>query len=116
MERFLDKLANSLTREELEVLGRLYYHALKLEREFFSSQPLYQKTLVPLLKLSNSANHRNNIVSDFELSCTVLDSSTVLSEIGILTTLKVEQNGAENLDDCKSSMDLRNTWDALHQC
>ena len=78
MERFLDKLANCLTREELEVLGRLYYHALKLETEFFSAQPLYQETLVPLLKLSNSANRRNNIVSDFELSCTVLDSSTIL--------------------------------------
>ena len=78
MERFLDKLANCLTREELEVLGRLYYHALKLETEFFLAQPLYQETLVPLLKPSNSTNRRNNIVSDFELSCTVLDSSTVL--------------------------------------
>ena len=116
METFLDKLANSLTREELEVLGRLYYHALKLETEFFSAQPLYQKTLVPLLKLSNSSNHRYNIVSDFELSCTILDSSAILSEIGILITLKVEKNGAENLDDCKSSMDLRNDWDALRQC
>jgi len=112
-EKLLDNLAKSLTGEDFEVLGRLYCHALKLEREFFSAQPLYQRTLVPLLKLSNSANCRYTLVSDFELSCTVLDSSAVLSEMAILTTLKAERNGAENFNNCKSSVDLRNTWDAI---
>lgn len=113
METFLDKLANLLTGEKLEVLGRLYYHALKLEREFFAAQPLYQKTLVPLLKLIDSANCRYTIISDFELSCTALDSLSIVSEIAILTTLKAEQNSAENLTDRKLSLDLRNTWEAL---
>jgi len=112
-EELLDKLAISLTGEELEVLRRLYYHALKLEIEFFSAQPFSQRTLVPMLKLGDSASRRYTIVSDFDLSCTVLDSSAVLAEIAILTTLKTEQNGAENLSDHKSSSELRKTWDAL---
>lgn len=112
-EELLDKLAISLTGEELEVLGRLYHHALKLERDFFSAQPLSQRTLVPLLKPGDSASRRFTIVSDFDLSCTLLDSSAVLAEIAILTTLKTEQNGAENPSDRKSSSELRNTWDAL---
>lgn len=112
-EELLDKLAISLTGEELFVLGRLYHHALKLEIEFFSAQPCSQRTLVPLLKLGDSAGRRYTIVSDFDLSCTVSDSSAVLADIAILTTLKTEQNGAENLSDRKSSSDLRNTWNAL---
>lgn len=112
-EELLDKLAISLTGEELEVLGRLYHHALKLEGEFFSAQPLSQRALVPLLKPGDSASCQYTIVSDFDLSCTLLDSSAVLAEIAILTTLKTEQNGAENPSDKKSSSELRNTWDAL---
>eukprot|EP01018_Ginkgo_biloba_P019368 Gb_05453 [translate_table: standard] len=112
-EELLDRLAISLTGEELEVLGRLYHHALKLEIEFFSAQPFSQRCQVPLLKLGDLANCRYIIVSDFDLSCTVVDSSAVLAEIAILTTLKAEQNGVENVSGRKLSSDLRNTWDAL---
>eukprot|EP00252_Welwitschia_mirabilis_P021998 TRINITY_DN5814_c0_g1_i2.p1 TRINITY_DN5814_c0_g1~~TRINITY_DN5814_c0_g1_i2.p1 ORF type:complete len:297 (+),score=55.56 TRINITY_DN5814_c0_g1_i2:489-1379(+) len=47
------------------------------------------------------------------MSCTVKESSMVLAELSILTSLKAEQNPSEKLVDCKSSSDLRNIWDAL---
>ncbi|XP_057850301.2 bifunctional TH2 protein, mitochondrial isoform X2 [Cryptomeria japonica] len=113
IEELLDKLAISLTGEELEVLGRLYEQALKLEIEFFSAQPLFQRTSVPVLKMGNSANCRFTVVSDFDLSCTIVDSSAVLVEIAIQTTLKAEQSETETLGDRKSAAELRNTWDTL---
>eukprot|EP00252_Welwitschia_mirabilis_P022001 TRINITY_DN5814_c0_g2_i4.p1 TRINITY_DN5814_c0_g2~~TRINITY_DN5814_c0_g2_i4.p1 ORF type:complete len:562 (+),score=103.55 TRINITY_DN5814_c0_g2_i4:660-2345(+) len=113
IEELLDKLAISLTGEELEVLERLYNHAMKLELEFFSAQPLSQRTVVPLLVLESSANHHYIIASDFDLSCTVVDSSVILAELSILTSRKAEQNHAENFTECKPSSDLRKTWDTL---
>ncbi|KAH9308063.1 hypothetical protein KI387_035974, partial [Taxus chinensis] len=113
IEELLDKLAISLTGEELEVLGRLYHQALKLEIEFFSAQPLSQRTSVPVLKVGDLADTRYTVVSDFDLSCTILDSSVVLAEIAILTALKAEQNEPENSSDHKLASELRSTWDAL---
>jgi len=71
-EQILDKLAKSLTEEERDsLLGRLYYHGLSFEIEFFSAVSLYQRTSVPLLKQGVKSNCRYTIT----LSCTVLDSS-----------------------------------------
>uniref|UniRef100_A0A0D6QXY5 Thiaminase-2/PQQC domain-containing protein n=1 Tax=Araucaria cunninghamii TaxID=56994 RepID=A0A0D6QXY5_ARACU len=113
IEELLDKLAISLTGEELEVLGKLYHQALKLELQFFSAQPLSQRTSVPVLKVGDPTTCQYTIVSDFDLSCTVLDSSAILAEIAILTTQKAEQNVPENLTDCKLASDLRSSWDML---
>ncbi|KAI5433809.1 hypothetical protein KIW84_020895 [Lathyrus oleraceus] len=43
-ENVLDKLSISLTSEELDVIEKLYYEAMKLEIDFFTAQPLFQPT------------------------------------------------------------------------
>ncbi|KAF8388300.1 hypothetical protein HHK36_026966 [Tetracentron sinense] len=113
IENLLDKLSVSLTGEELEVIEKLYYQAMKLEIDFFSAQPIIQRTVVPLSGVRDPAEHRLIIFSDFDLTCTVLDSSAILAEIAIITAPKADQNGPENQLARKSSADLRNTWGVL---
>ncbi|KAG9447726.1 hypothetical protein H6P81_013854 [Aristolochia fimbriata] len=91
IEDLLDKLSISLTGEELEVIERLYHLALKHEVDFFSSQPLYQRAVVPFSKVHDPASTRLMIFSDFDLTCTVIDSSAILAEIAILTASKGDQ-------------------------
>ncbi|CAN1233964.1 Bifunctional TH2 protein, mitochondrial [Linum perenne] len=100
-EDLLDKLAVSLTGEELDVIEKLYHQAMKLETEFFSAQPILQPTVVPLTKDHNPDKDRLVIFSDFDLTCTVVDSSAVLAEIAIVTAPKM------------SSAELKNTWGLL---
>lgn len=112
-EELLDKLSISLTGVELKVIERLYHQALKLQIEYFFAQPLVQRTIVPLSRLWDPAENRIVVFSDFDLTCTVVDSCAILAEIAILTAPKSEQNGPENLIARKSSADLRNSWDVL---
>lgn len=112
----LDKLSVSLTGEELDVIEKLYYQAMKLEIEFFSAQPLVQQTVFPLSKVLNPAEHCLTIFSAFDLTCTVVDSSAILAEIAILTAPKSDQysNQLENqIARIPSAADLRNTWGVL---
>lgn len=112
-EDLLDKLSVSLTSEELEVIEKLYLQAMRLEIEFFNAQPLVQQTVVPLCKELKSAEWRLMLFSDFDLTCTVVDSSAILAEIAILTAPKSDQNQSENEIVRMSSADLRNTWGLL---
>lgn len=112
IEELLDKLSVSFTGEELEVVGKLYHQAMKLEVEFFSAQPVVQPTVVPLTKL-HDPNNRLVIFSDFDLTCTLVDSSTILAEIAILSAPKVDQSETNSLLARKSSSDMRNLWGAL---
>ncbi|XP_010262460.1 PREDICTED: probable aminopyrimidine aminohydrolase, mitochondrial [Nelumbo nucifera] len=112
-EELLDKLSVSLTGEELEVIENLYHQAMKLEIEFFSAQPIVQQTIVPFSRVHNPAEYQLIIFSDFDWTCTVVDSSAILAEIAILSAPKADQIGAENLPVRKSSTDLRNTWGVL---
>ncbi|KAM7494425.1 hypothetical protein LguiB_029034 [Lonicera macranthoides] len=115
-EDLLDKLSVSLTGEELDVIEKLYYQAMKLEIEFFSAQPLVQQTVFPLSKVLNPAEHRLMIFSAFDLTCTVVDSSAILAEIAILTAPKSDHhsNQLENqIARIPSAADLRNTWGVL---
>lgn len=112
-EDLLDKLSISLTGEELEVVEKLYYQALKLEIDFFSAQPIAQRTIAPLSGVHDPAEFCLILFSDFDLTCTVVDSSAILAEVAILTAPKDDQNGTENLLARMSSADLRNTWCAL---
>ncbi|KAK9293333.1 hypothetical protein L1049_021325 [Liquidambar formosana] len=91
-EDLLDKLSVSLTGEELDIIEKLYHQAMKLEIEFFSAQPLVQHTVVPLIKEHNRAEDHLLIFSDFDLTCTVLDSSAILAEIAIITAPKSDQS------------------------
>ena len=109
VEELLDKLSVPLTGEELDLIEKLYRQAMKLEIEFFSAQPIGQPALVPLTKL-HDPTERLVIFSDFDLTCTVVDSSAILAEIAILTAPKTDQ---DMVDAKKISSDMRNSWDAL---
>ncbi|KAL6565321.1 beta ketoadipyl CoA thiolase, th2 [Orobanche gracilis] len=109
-EDLLDKLSVSLTGEELDVIEKLYNQAMKLEIEFFLAQTLAQKTVVPLCEEYNPAKHCLMLFSDFDLTCTVVDSSAILAEIAILTASKSDQNLSGNQLARMSSMDLKSTW------
>uniref|UniRef100_A0A2P2IJH2 Thiaminase-2/PQQC domain-containing protein n=2 Tax=Rhizophora mucronata TaxID=61149 RepID=A0A2P2IJH2_RHIMU len=112
-EDLLDKLSVSLTGEELDIIEKLYNQAMNLEIGFFSAQPLAQPTVVPLIKEHNPAEDRLVIFSDFDLTCTVVDSSAILAEIAIVTVPRSDQSQPENHIARMSSTDLRNTWDLL---
>ncbi|KAF5202932.1 Bifunctional th2 protein [Thalictrum thalictroides] len=112
-ENMLDKLSVSLTGEELEVIEKLYQRAMKLEIEFFSAQAIPQRTVIPLSTVLDSVRRRLAIFSDFDLTCTVVDSSAILAEIAILTAPKTNQNEPDNSLVRMSSSDLRNTWGVL---
>ncbi|KAF4352651.1 hypothetical protein F8388_012682 [Cannabis sativa] len=112
-EELLDKLSVSLTGEELDIIEKLYHQAMKLEIEFFTSQPLFQPTVVPLMKEHNPEEDQFMIFSDFDLTCTVVDSSAILAEIAIVTAPKSDQNQLETQLARMSSADLRSTWGVL---
>ncbi|KAJ8760585.1 hypothetical protein K2173_015252 [Erythroxylum novogranatense] len=112
-EELLDKLSVSLTGEELDIIEKLYRQAMNLEIEFFSAQPLTQPTVVPLIKEHILAENRVVIFSDFDLTCTVVDSSAILAEIAIVTAPKSDQAQPQNQIARMSSADLRNSWGLL---
>ncbi|XP_043720260.1 bifunctional TH2 protein, mitochondrial-like isoform X2 [Telopea speciosissima] len=112
-EELLDKLSVSLTGEELEVMEKLYHQAMKLEIEFFTAQPIVQRTIVPFTRMLDPAEYHLVLFSDFDLTCTIVDSSAILAEIAILTVPKADQSGMENPLPRMSSADLRNTWGVL---
>ena len=86
---------------------------MKLETEFFLGQPLTQKTVAPLLKHLNPKESRLVLFSDFDLTCTIVDSSAILAEIAIVTAQWLDQDHSENQNTCISSVDLRSTWGDL---
>lgn len=100
-----------MTGEELAIIEKLYHQAMKLEIEFFSAQPLVQQTILPLSKALSAAERRFVIFSDFDLTCTVVDSSAILAEIAIVTAPKSDQ--PQNQIARMPSADLRNTWGVL---
>ncbi|WOL19277.1 putative aminopyrimidine aminohydrolase, mitochondrial [Canna indica] len=117
IEDLLDRLSISLTGAELEIIEKLYGQAMKLEIEFFNAQPVVQPVVVPFIKLLDTTNHLV-IFSDFDLTCTVLDSCAILAEIAILTASKVGQSapdGPDSLNAQRSPSDVRNSWDILSQ-
>lgn len=103
----------SLTGEELDIIEKLYHQAMKHEIEFFNAQPLAQPTVVPLIKEHDPARDHLIIFSDFDLTCTVVDSSAILAEIAIVTAPKSDQNQPESQLGRMSSAELRNTWGDL---
>lgn len=92
-------------------MQNLYYQAMKLELEFFLAQPVDQQTVVPLSKDRNSVT----IFSDFDLTCTEVDSSIVLAEIAMVTSPKPGQTQSECENDITGMplAKLRTTWEAL---
>ena len=101
----------TLTGEELDIMQKLYHQAMKLEMDFFLAQPVDQRTVLPLSKDHNCVT----IFSDFDLTCTVVDSCTILAEIAMATSPKSGQLQPENQNQITQMplTDLRNTWEAL---
>lgn len=112
IEELLDKLSVSLTGEELEIIGKLYQQAMKLEVEFFSAQLVDQPAVAPLSRYCDP-KYKLLIFSDFDLTCTVVDSSAILAEIAILSFQKASQSGTDNNLDRTKPGDLRNSWNML---
>ncbi|KAK4480299.1 hypothetical protein RD792_013368 [Penstemon davidsonii] len=112
-EDLLDKLSVSLTGEEINIIEKLYQQAMKLEIEFFLAQPIDQKTVVPLSKEHNPAEQCLMLFSDFDLTCTIVDSSAILAEIAIITAPKLDHTQSGNQLARMSSADLRSTWGEL---
>ncbi|TVU04463.1 hypothetical protein EJB05_47573 [Eragrostis curvula] len=110
IEDLLDKLSVSLTGEELEIIGKLYQQAMRLEVEFFSAQPVDQPVVAPLSKYCD-LKYKLLVFSDFDLTCTVVDSSAILAEIAILSSQKASQSGTDNTLD--RTADLRSSWNNL---
>ncbi|KAI3724249.1 hypothetical protein L2E82_36020 [Cichorium intybus] len=115
IEDLLDKLSVSLTGQELDTMQKLYHQALKLEMEFFLAQPIDQPTVLPLSKQHIPSENRLMIFSDFDLTCSVVDSSAILAEIAIVTAPKYDQSQPESQSQIvrMPSVDLRNTWEVL---
>ncbi|KAK8945780.1 hypothetical protein KSP40_PGU020886 [Platanthera guangdongensis] len=113
IEDLLDKLSVPLTGEELDVIQKLYHQAMKLEIDFFLAQPIVQPCVVPLSRLHNSENHLF-IFSDFDLTCTVLDSSAILAEIAIIKAAKSSDlPGTDSPVNQMTSSELRDYWRGL---
>ncbi|XP_021893778.1 bifunctional TH2 protein, mitochondrial-like [Carica papaya] len=113
-EDLVDRLSISLTGEELEVIEKLYHQALKLEVDFFSAQPVVQKTIVPLSSVQVPIEDRLTIFCDFDLACTTVDSSAFLAEIAIVTATKIDAaDGSETRLSRMSSAELRSTWGVI---
>ncbi|KAI3732307.1 hypothetical protein L1987_63511 [Smallanthus sonchifolius] len=110
-ENLLDKLSVSLTGDELDIMQKLYHQAMKLEMEFFLAQPVDQPTVVLLSKEHNHVT----IFSDFDLTCTVVDSCTVLADIAMATPPNSGQTHLESQSQITRMplTKLRNTWEAL---
>lgn len=98
-----------LTGEELEVIEKLYNQAIKLKIEFFSAQTVHQQTIIPLTRLHDPSEHRLILFSDFDLTCTVVDSSAILAEIAILSASRSSLAKSDEPQAQKSSTDLRNS-------
>lgn len=112
-EELLDTLSVSLTSEELEVLEKLYHQAMRLQVEFFSSQPVVQQTVAPLSRVQQPVCSQLTIFCDFDLTCTAFDSSAILAEIAIVTAPKVGPDGSKTHLIRMSSADLKNKWGTL---
>lgn len=113
IEDLLDKLSVPLTGEELDVIQKLYHQAMKLEIDFFLAQPIVQPSVIPLSRLHDPKSHLF-IFSDFDLTCSVLDSSAILGEIAITKAAKSSDQAAiDSTVNQMSSSELRDYWRGL---
>lgn len=82
---------------------------MKLEVDFFYAQRRIQPSVVPLVQYLKPKS-KLVIFSDFDLTCTTVDSSAILAEIAILTAQKTDLSVGE---PGNSSGDARASWNDL---
>ncbi|XP_019193164.1 PREDICTED: probable aminopyrimidine aminohydrolase, mitochondrial [Ipomoea nil] len=108
-EEVLDNLSVALTGEELGIIERLYCQGIKHETEFLLAQPVIEKAVVPL----SGEHNRVMIFSDFDLTCTLVDSCAILAELTIATAPKSDQIPIENQFARMTLSDLRDNWEVI---
>lgn len=114
IEELLDKLTVCLTGEELQFVETIYHKAMKLQVDFYSTQPIIQNTIVPLYRFHGTEEHNVVICSGFDLTCSAVDSCALLADIAIIKSSKtVNSNGYESLSD-GTLLDNRDVWSSLH--
>nr|GMD36821.1 probable aminopyrimidine aminohydrolase, mitochondrial [Ipomoea batatas] len=79
----LNRLSNSFTAEELDIIETLYSQGFKHEIDFFLAQPLIQKAVVPLSGEHNLEERQLMIFSEFNFSFASIDSYVSLAEMAI---------------------------------
>ncbi|RZC72781.1 hypothetical protein C5167_048261 [Papaver somniferum] len=117
-EELLDKLCYSLSQEEIQVIKRLYRHAMRLEMDFFYSPQSEQTLILPIYPKLDAKKERLMLFADFDFTCTSVASLEILANIEILSAQKPDQQRQGEDRDGHSqiaSIDLRKTWELLSQ-
>ncbi|XP_031092311.1 bifunctional TH2 protein, mitochondrial-like [Ipomoea triloba] len=82
-EYLLNRLSDSFTAEELDIIETLYSQGFKHEIDFFLAQPLIQKAVVPLSGEHNLEERQLMIFSEFNFSFASVDSYVFFAEMAI---------------------------------
>ncbi len=105
IEQLLDKLSVTFNEEVQASLEIIYKQAMALEVEFFSAQSLSTEAVqVPYFKSVSAAKERLVFVSDFDSTCTVADSSSILADL----TVKIAASS-----NTTNATSLQQQWDEL---
>ncbi|KAI3849576.1 hypothetical protein MKX03_031425 [Papaver bracteatum] len=114
-EGVLDKLCNSLALEEIEVVERLYRHALRLEMDFFFSRQSEQTLIIPIHTKLDPKEERLMLFVDFDFTCTSVDSLKILANIVKFAQKPDQQLQGVDRDKLPqmTSIDFRKTWELL---
>ncbi|RZC71642.1 hypothetical protein C5167_034798, partial [Papaver somniferum] len=114
-EVLLDKLCNSLSQEEIQVVERLYRRAMRLKMDFFNSQQ--SALIIPVYTKLDPKEHLM-LFADFDFTCTDLGSLGILKNIAIVTAQKADQllQGQDrDIPSHITSTNLKNIWELLSQ-
>ncbi|KAI3935076.1 hypothetical protein MKW92_027859 [Papaver armeniacum] len=117
-EELLDKLCNSLAQEEIQVVERLYRHAMRLEMDFFYSRQSEQTLILPIYPKLDAKRERLMLFADFDFTCTSVASLEILANIEILSAQTPDQQlQGEDRDghSQSASIDLTKTWELISQ-
>ncbi|XP_024018413.1 bifunctional TH2 protein, mitochondrial [Morus notabilis] len=104
-EDVLEKLSNRFTRDEIEVMERLYFRAVKLHVEFFAKLPTYKQTLVSLSRLQGLRNSKLTIFCEYDRTCTIDGSTSAITLANLSITIGRVRG--------RSSAVLKGAWDCL---
>ncbi|KAJ4850995.1 hypothetical protein Tsubulata_026802 [Turnera subulata] len=85
IESVLNKLAASLglTSEQLDIVEEVYRKGMKCEIQFFHAQPFFQQTSVPVIGQLSKTGERLLILSNYDGTANVVDSSAVLADLAV---------------------------------
>lgn len=97
----------SLTEEELVVTEKLYDQAINLQLEFFASQPISKPTVVPLSLVQDLNNSKVTIFCEFDKTCWLDDSTTLLIKLAFLKPAVSPQTSAIHLAELLEGLPAR---------